>query len=911
MVGRERELAAVRRVVATGDGPVTALVLEGDPGIGKTTLWDAGVDLARQNGRRVLVARGSGAETGLAFAALIDLLDGVAAEELDALPGPQRRALDVALYRADPTGDPPEAHAIALGLLSALRTLATNDRLLLAIDDMQWLDRASEEALAYAVRRLEGTTDFLLARRPGRPTLLEQAFRAGSLHHLAVTSPGLGATRRILADRLGLRLPHHLLRRVFDTTLGNPLFALEVGRLVAGRDVATLREDLPVPDDIDEVLGMRVGDLESPARRVLLAVALDADLRAAQLIRLAGPSALDSAIQEGVVVLDRDRVRPAHPLLAAAVKSRASEPERAGLHRELADVAADEQGRALHLALATRVEDDALGAVVASAADTAAARGAAQQAVVLAGHALRLTSPTGSAYVERLLALAGHLKVAGEKQRLTELVTQNLGLFPRGAARVRAHVQLTYGVIDGNDEIRRYLEQALTEAADDPALRSPVLSQLAENEAVVRVDRLAEAERWALEALNAAAAATPEERLALYALSWTRSLQGQPAEDLCERFRAVSGGTSYIAESPDRVAGQRLVWRGEIAQAREELTRLLRLADERGEPSSYALQRLHVCELELRVGRWDAAAALLEEWSESGESSLLHWPMYERCQALLAAGRGHIDHARQWGGEALTRAEVTGVRWDWLEARRALGLAELLAKNPEEAAGHLRATWEHTRRAGVQDPGAFPVAPDLVEALVETEALEEAGTVAAVLSEQARSQEHPWGLASAKRSLAVLQVASSGYDDETARELDGAAADYARLGLGFDGGRTLLTLGRAQRRAKKWGAARSCLERAAAAFDQLGSPGWAAEARAELLRVGARRPSSSGQLTTTERRVAELAAEGLANKEIARTLVVTVNTVEFHLRNLYSKLGIRSRAQLAARLAELDVPPGA
>ena len=134
------------------------------------------------------------------------------------------------------------------------------------------------------------------------------------------------------------------------------------------------------------------------------------------------------------------------------------------------------------------------------------------------------------------------------------------------------------------------------------------------------------------------------------------------------------------------------------------------------------------------------------------------------------------------------------------------------------------------------------------------------------------------------------------------------SSTYGGLGLAFDEARTLLALGRAQRRAKKWGAARDVLERTVAAFEAIGSPGWADDARAELERVGARKPATSGGLTATERRVADLAVEGLANKEIARTLVVTVNTVEFHLRNAYAKLGIRSRVQLAARLQEVDGP---
>ena len=197
----------------------------------------------------MLVARASEDEGGLPFAGLIDLFDAVTSEELGSVPPPQVRALDVALYRADPTDRPPEAQVISLAVLSALRALSEGERILVAIDDLQWLDSASEEAIAYAARRLHAEpVTFLLARRPGRRTAVEKAFPDEQLVRVDVGAISLGATRQILAARLGLRLPHHLLRRVYETTMGNPLFAIEVGRMLAGRDLDTLGDDLPVPD---------------------------------------------------------------------------------------------------------------------------------------------------------------------------------------------------------------------------------------------------------------------------------------------------------------------------------------------------------------------------------------------------------------------------------------------------------------------------------------------------------------------------------------------------------------------------------------------------------------------------------------------------------------------------------------
>jgi DNA-binding CsgD family transcriptional regulator len=907
LVARGGELDAIKSLLTREEGFVRAMVLEGEPGVGKTSLWEQGLVWGRERGLRVLVARASEAEAELPFAGIIDLLDGIADEELEAVPAPQLRALGVALYRADPTDRPPDAQVISLAVLSALRALAERDKLVVAVDDVQWMDRASEAALSYAARRLDlEPVTFLLSRRPGRRTAFEKAFSNERAERVAVGTMTLGAIRQILARRLGLRLPHHLLRRVFDTTLGNPLFAIEVGRMLTGRGLDTLGQDLPLPDDVEDLLGLRVADLDDSARRLLLALALDADLRIAQLHDLAGPGVVETGVQAGVVVLDGERVRPAHPLLAAAAKRQAIESEKRELHLGLAQVVADEQRRALHLALATVTPEEVLAERIAAAAELGAARGATRLAVDLATHALRLTPPGSSAEVARLLALGRYLHDAGEKQRVTDLLSSRVGSLPPGAARVTAYLLLTGGVVEGNADILQLLKKALADAGDEQPLRGRVLARLAENEAVIEVRQVARADERAAEAVAACEMGGPDERrLAVYTLAWTQALRGRPVAHLAEMYDALSTDPAFLSGNPTRVVGQRLVWRGEIQQARAVLESYRALAEERAEASPYALARLHLCELELRAGGWAEAQRLLDDWAASTDSALLHWPMYERCRGLLAAGRGDPD-ARRWASRAVALAESTGIRWDWLEATRTLGLADLLEKNPHESVRHLRAVWDHTRREGVLDPGAFPVGPDLVEALVEDESYDAARGVVEILADLATSQDHPWARVGAQRGTAMVEISSDSFSDSAGGALEAAATAYRELGLRFDESRTLLALGRAQRRARKWGAARDVLERAIAAFEAIGSPGWADDARAELQRVGARRPTSPGRLTATERRVADLAAEGLANKEIARKLVVTVNTVEFHLRNTYAKLGIRSRVQLASRLREMD-----
>ncbi len=614
---------------------------------------------------------------------------------------------------------------------------------------------------------------------------------------------------------------------------------------------------------------------------------------------VAGSDAVDDALGAGVLVVDSERVRAGHPLLAAIARKRSTLRERRELHRVLAEVVDEGPLRALHQALGSAGADEDLAATLVAGAREASARGERQRSVELARHALRLTPSGSDARARRVLALAGALYEAGELRRLTKLLTEELESLPTGAMRAQARLLLGEGYGSRSlDETDGQLELALVEASEEPALRAYLLAKRAANVAAGRVARMRDAEAWALDALDGADRREVE-RVALYALAWAHALTGRSVDELCARSDVEADTGAYLAASPERVAGQRHVWRGELAQARGALGRLLTLADERGEEASYVLVRLHICELELRAGEWDAAGSLLDEWAESSNRDLTFRPQYERCRALLAAGRGDEVETERWASDAVSRARKTASRWDELEARRARGIVALRAAAPDRAADDLAVVWEHTEREGILDPGAFPAAPELIEALVELERLEEARAVTARLARLAKQQKHPWALASAKRGRALLRPGS----DYAAATLRAAAGDFEGLGLRFEAARSHLALGRAQRRAKQWRAAREALADAATAFGQLGSPGWAELARAEQERVPGRRPGTRGELTPTERRVVELAAGGLANKQIATSLFVTVHTVEVHLGHAYAKLGVRSRAQLAGRLA--------
>jgi DNA-binding CsgD family transcriptional regulator len=690
-------------------------------------------------------------------------------------------------------------------------------------------------------------------------------------------------------------------RLVFDTCGGNPLFALELGRAVVERGVPEIGAGLPVPEVLGELFGARVGALPPPVRRALLAVALSHGLTEEELAAVTGPLVVEDGQAAGVLVAEGERVRAAHPLLAAAAARQAVAAERRDLHAALGAAVGDPVLGARHRALAVAGPDARLAGEVAAAAAVAAARGAIADAAELAGQALRLTAAGSGEFDGRLLALARYLIDAGEHSRATVLLTKRAGELPAGPARAAAYLLLAEGA-DSLARVEEHLARAIADSATDPALRGQALARQAQLQVTARARRIAEAEQMAGEALAAARSAGPDaERRALVALALARVLRGRGIEDLRERSAALPPGTASLYDSSvDGPAGLRLAFRGELAAARKVFEGLLAAAEQRGEALSGIVFTEQLCGIELRAGDTAAAARAL---GELDQWAALEWIIGSpvRVRATLAAVRGDPGSAAALAAEVVAASEANGDEADRLEALRAAGLAALLQHQPEQAITSLGAAWEHTQREGVEDPGATPVAGDLAEALTEAGRPGEATEVIGRLAELAAAQQHPWGLATADRAKAVAALAA-GYNDAAAAQLAGAAAAYRALGLGWDAARALLVLGRAQRRAKKRAAARDSLQQAQSLFEELGCPGWAGAAAAQLDRVSGRRAAPAGGLTPGERRVAELAAAGLSNKQVAARLYLSDRTVEAHLSRAYAKLGVGSRAQLARAL---------
>ena len=403
IVGREEEVAALHAFFErAGEGPAS-IVLAGDAGIGKSILWLAGVEAARERSLRVLGARPAEAEQGLAHAGLGDLLGDCAAEVLPELSPPRRRALEAALLLGgDDDGATADPRALAVAVYSALVALAERDPVVIAIDDVQWLDASSAAALAFALRRLEREpVRVLLARRGDQISTLELTL-PGAVEHVSVGPLSLGAVQGVIRDRLGRLVPRPTLLRLHEVSGGNPFYALELARaLETVADPLGPGQPLPVPDSLEQLVGERLGALPEETRAALLVVAVVGAPPLA-LVEAAGihTQTLAPAVEAQVLDLAHGEVRFVHPLLASAVIAGATEAERRTAHRLVAAVVDEPVRRARHLAAALEEPDAEIARLLEDAAGLARARGAPAVAAELGEAAGRFTpAEIGRAHV--------------------------------------------------------------------------------------------------------------------------------------------------------------------------------------------------------------------------------------------------------------------------------------------------------------------------------------------------------------------------------------------------------------------------------------------------------------------------------------------------------------------------------
>jgi DNA-binding CsgD family transcriptional regulator len=903
LVGRDDELGAIIGVLDTEQLPGT-VVLPGEAGIGKTTLWLAGIDAAADRGYRVLSSRPTGAETRFSFSGLTDLLGNTVGEVVSKLPPVQRRALQSALLLDESELDADD-RAVAAAFLAALRLLARDGPVCVAVDDVQWLDAASVAVLGYALARLDDEpVAALLGVRGEVPEWLRRLLPGDSLRTVEVAGLSLGATHEMLHARLGATFARPTLIRLWETSRGNPFFTLELASALQ-RNGGSLApgEELPIPSSLEELLHARIDSLGPAALEVARVVAALAD-PTVNLVDAAVvawfDAGLDEALDARIVELDEERLRFTHPLLGSAVAARQTPARRRSLHARLAEIVVSAEERARHLALATAEPDQEVASSLEEASRTARAHGASAAAADLAEQAIRLTPASDSDDARRRLFLAADLHHgAGDAERANALLEEARRAAAPGIERATVLAYLARAQVSPQRAIPLYHE-ALLEAQGDNALQATIHFGLA---MWMRVG--GDGFRRALEHAELAVSLASDivdaelrcQVLGEYGrthFAAGRGIAWETMEGALSAERSLDGWPLH--DGPTFRFGEQLLWSVHLDRARALFQDARDAGLARNDPvvESDALWGLGF--VEWRAGNWEQAERYTADSINLQKQLGRLLPHDELPAAIIWAHQGRVEDARARAQAAIARADAADMRIPQSGHSWVLGFVELSLGDASAALAFLRQSYE-LRDTDTLDPGERPELGDLLEALISVGELDEAEEVLTTWHERAASLDRAWALAILARCRGLLLAARADLDGAFAsfeRSLD----EHTRATDPFQHARTLLALGRTQRRAKKRGDARGTLEEALARFERLGAPLWAEQTRAELTRIGGRSPSN-GELTEAESRIAMLVAEGRTNREVAAALFLTVHSVETTLTRVYRKLEVRSRAELA------------
>ena len=903
IVGRDDELALVSAFLERAGEGVTALELEGAAGIGKSTLWLAGVDAARTQDLRVLVSRPAEAERTLAFAGLGDLFEGLLDDVLSAATPPQRRALEIALLLRDAQGEAVDPRALGLAVRGALDVLTRDAALVVAVDDVQWIDPSSAAAVTFALRRLlDADIRLLLTRRSGETSAIE----LGRLERLRVGPLSLGAVHRLLHARLGRAFPRPTLLRVHEAAGGNPFYALELARALETTASPDPTEPLPVPETLDGLVGARLEALPAAARTALLLAAALERPSPAQL-ESAGvtTTALEPAVTADVIGVSHDAIWFTHPLLASVLYQRASARERRRAHKSAARVADDVVARARHLALASQRPDADLAATIEQAADAARSRGAPASAAELGELAARWTPPPQEDELRRRLLQAGrdHL-AAGAMRRAEEIATRVLERALPGEPRAEALTLLSRVEfsVEATEAAIAHLQAALAERPYAPELECVVHELLAWS--LRNTGNVAAAEPHARAAVELAASigkpALTARALAVQAVIHF-SLGRPDAFELAERAVVVArsaGDLTALAYAHEALA-HCLVFSGRLIEARGVVLDLYRLGEQHDE-AALVVALWHLSLIEYRAGAWDLAREHGESMRRqaAGFASRDVREDVKALSLLLVAAASGDSRTVSAAERAL---EATDARQIWMRGvyRSVVAASAHWSGDPLRAANLFATNAAEERAAGTPSVLRWLFRAEEIEALLALGRTDDALAVLEPWEDEALRLGLAWPLAEATRCRGFL-AATRGEVEEATTLFERAVREHDAVGDPFGRARAQLALGTVHRRARRKRAARDAIEAAISGFDELGAPVWAERARAELGGIGGRTRTEG--LTPAESRVAALVAEGRTNREVAAALFLGERTVESHLSHVYAKLGVRSRTELARAL---------
>ncbi|BBH69931.1 transcriptional regulator [Actinoplanes sp. OR16] len=898
LVGRDPELDHFRELIASVETGGTAVVVEGEAGIGKSTLVDAVAAIAAEQGFRELRCTGVASETTSGFAGLHELFHPIL-DRLPALPARQRQALEVALGQAD--GPAPSRLMTGLAALGLIEEYASEERTLLVVEDAQWLDASTAQTLAFVARRLSQA-----------PVLMIVTVRAASDLFGALPQLPLGALPGDAAELL-LRarqpdLDATTRKLILSEAVGNPLALTELPRALSRRQPAGERW-LPMTRRLEQAFLDGASGLPERSREMLLLIAAAPESSLRQLMTAATGAGLTlddfAPIERArLAAVSGDRMVLRHPLVRSAVYNAASFAERTCAHRLLADAATDPDRAAWHAAAATPDYDDTVAAALEETAGRARDRSAQTEAVAALRRAAALSSQVADR-ARRLSSAAEIARQAGEIADSAELVREAWPLADDPG--VLAHLALT--------------EVALGASAAVPGHRTEELLDL--------VARLAGPD----------GTENRQERLRVLTTAATaHAIDGLP-DPVRRRLEQAIDAAAGTGGGLHQLVGRVLLHPAEHAvRARRQMPDLMRalrayVYDDTGRPSRSQM----IIGVGLMVEALHDFPAALDCWNlgvdhfhRAGATGDEAWALRERALIRIALGQlaeGLADaemalrlsddlglrvtaadaaiaaaRAYAWRGDnaraldALHRGDELAAALDitFLKSRSHWS-AGLIALNEHR----LEQAWESLLVAQASDTTGLWSLADLTEAAVRTGRAEQVAPLLERAARQAEAFASPYLDNLVRRGLAQI---SPGREAEAHFEaaLATAGGDPGTLELA----RTRLAFGEWLRRHRRIVDAREQLSAALRVFEGAGAHPWAERAAAELRAAGvapaAPRPSGTvfAQLTPQEMRIIELAADGLTNKEIADQLYLSHRTIATHLYKVFPKLGISNRNQL-------------
>jgi DNA-binding CsgD family transcriptional regulator len=910
LVGRQDELELIRSFLARAGGEGRALTISGEPGVGKSVLLDAAAEAATMAGIQILRAAGVEFEAGVGFSALHQLLIPLH-DRFERLSPTYREALGVALGLDD--GPPSDRLVVSNAVLTVLREVAAERPVLVIVDDLPWVDRASAVVLGFVARRLAGSrVGFLAASRSGEESFLDRTGLPG--HELLPLKDE--AAGSLVSDRFPALGPE-VRRRVLAEAQGNPLALLELAAALSAPQRTSSRRlpaVLPLSRRLQYLFASRVGDLPARTRYLLLLAVLDGtgDLRTLQAAAADQREIEDLAPAEhrGLVHVNEDtgRLVFAHPLIRSAVMEVATSDQRRFAHRALAGQLADQPERqAWHLAEAALEPEEKVAELLEQSAHRILRRGDSVGAVATLLRAADLSPRPADR--SRRMAAAAYLgaDVTGDLRSVSRLLEDARRADPQLGGSLQAALAAAYALLNGDGDVdtaHRLVTGAIETWAAPADTDETVLIEALQTLLYVCLWAL----RPGLWVPFYMALARLAQRIPATLLLEVQTI-ADPVRTAGPALAQLDAAITSLRDEVDVVRIDRITraatYVDRIPGCRQTLWRVVRDGREGGAVTAAIFAMMNLCVDGFFTGRWDESEELAGEGlalCEAHGYRLLAWP-FRLGSALVAAGRGDYERTRTLTDEMMIWAVPRRIRGVQMFAWHARTIAALGQGDYETAYQHASA---------ISPAGTFAshvayalwVPMDLVEAAVRGGRYAEAAAHATAMREA--------DIAAISPRLALVTAGSAAMavrDDHDDAWFEQALAVPGASRWPFDFARVQLAYGERLRRARATTKARTHLAAALRTFEGLRAEPWAARAGAELraagqatARIGGHIPAP-GSLTPQEREVALLAAAGMSNKQIAERLGISHRTVSAHLYQVFPKLGITSRAALRDALA--------